>query len=292
MTVPDVDALAAEMGQHLPFSIELDPAEALGLIGQVHLAMRHPSNVGPTVDAVRAVVDRIVEAYAAGGPADQFRALVRLGELPEHDLDRELTLVPDVVVDAFSGQLRPRGSDDKLGGLVPVVVDERMPSDTIAVVAGDPAHPDRGGDAVVRYVAGVDPADPDGDGDASLVVVGPEASTVHRDGIVRPVGLVWSGIRVDELPGLYTIAGPDSPDCPPLEDGEIYGEPITGRIFVWSLADFDRLVQLSRLLHDHRRGRLPGADPNEVIALRSALMLVGSDAEAIEIVRALPAGSS
>lgn len=132
------------------------------------------------------------------------------------------------------------------------------------------------------------------------VVVGPEAGVVHYHhdgatpagapfGVVRPAGLTWSGIRVDELERVgYEVLGPVE-SCPVrLEEGEIFGVPEQGVIYVWSRADFDRLADLSRRLHVERRaGEL---DPAALLldAERHAGRLADAGALSIEVLRALP----
>lgn len=63
-----------------------------------------------------------------------------------------------------------------------------------------------------------------------------------------PAGLVWAGIRVNELERIGYTIGED----PTLQPGEIRGEPWAATIYVWSRADFDALARLSKLLHDLR----------------------------------------
>lgn len=193
-------------------------------------------------------------------------------------------LVPAEITDRIRADLEaPRVIDGLLEG---VVVDERMPADTFAVMSGDPAHPERGGDAVVVHV-------------------GPEAGVVHYHhdgstpagaplGVVRPVGLVWAGIRVDELERVgYEVLQPDDDTpCPPLAAGEICGVPEHGVIYVWSRADFDRLAQLSRRLHDARSGRGLPSGALFLETEQAAIALAEAGADSLEVAKALPRGSS
>lgn len=130
------------------------------------------------------------------------------------------------------------------------------------------------------------------------IVVGPEAGVVHYhpagdevSGVVRPVGLVWSGIRVDELERVgYEVLQPgDDTPCPPLAAGEIFGVPEHGVIYVWSRADFNRLAELSRRMHDASRRPLGTAlmlDDAELAAVR----LAEAGADSLEVAKALPRG--
>lgn len=137
------------------------------------------------------------------------------------------------------------------------------------------------------------------------VIVGPEAGVVHYHhdgstpagaplGVVRPVGLVWSGIRVDELERVgYEVLQPDDDTpCPPLAAGEIFGVPEHGVIYVWSRADFDRLAQLSRRLHDARSGRGLPSGALFLETEQTAIALAEAGADSLEVAKALPRGSS
>jgi hypothetical protein len=198
-------------------------------------------------------------------------------------------LVPTAITDRLVADLeRPT----LIEGL-PIDVDDRMPPNTFAVTSGDPTHPERGGDAVV-----VDLDHPPVKyGGAHLMSkeqfdrrpVLP-AEEDRPAGVVRPVGLTWAGIRVDELERIgYEVLGPVE-SCPvKLYSGEIFGEPATGRIYVWSRTDFDLLVALSRRLYDARRRRPLDATSLLLTDERRAAELAESGAESILVVRALPA---
>jgi hypothetical protein len=284
--------LADEMAAHDPIVLELHPMEALSVIGQLQLAARHPSNAGSTVAVAEAVIERIVAAYAAAGPSTHLERLVMEGARPSYDAAAprraiaDAELVPDhirarmaEVVDRPSPLARLFGIEvvDRPSPLarlfgIEVVEDESVPPGVLEV-RGETT-------TVVR----VDDR-PAGD----VTTVRPPAW--RPPDIVRPVGLVWSGIRVDEFEGLgYTITEPGD-DGPVLEPGEIYGVPLAMTIYVWSLADFRRLAELSRAMHDIRRGlRLPGHIAGEVY--RPVLDLLAGDAPALEVVRAIEAVES
>jgi hypothetical protein len=251
------------------------------------------------------LADRLlVERGGMEHMSDAVAAIAALGENPASTAQRELLdhvtigpeagvvhyhgppgqpLVPDAVLDralaaADETVARARSLLDRLD----VDVDERIPPDTFVVISGDPAHPERGGDAVVRRVDS--PALPD------VIEEGRRPL-----GVVRPAGLVWSGIRVDEMERLYEVLGPDHEACPvKLEDGEIYGDPPTGRVWVWSLADFRRLADLSRFLHElRRRGlRTPLTASERELGERwqAAIRAANTGAPALDVLRALPAG--
>jgi hypothetical protein len=299
--------LADEMAAHDPIVLELHPMEALSVIGQLQLAARHPSNAGSTVAVAEAVIERIVAAYAAAGPSTHLERLVMEGARPSYDAAAprraiaDAELVPDhirarmaEVVDRPSPLARLFGIEvvDRPSPLARLfgieVVDRPSPLARlfgIEVVEDESVPP---GVLEVRgettTVVRVDDR-PAGD----VTTVRPPAW--RPPDIVRPVGLVWSGIRVDEFEGLgYTITEPGD-DGPVLEPGEIYGVPLAMTIYVWSLADFRRLAELSRAMHDIRRGlRLPGHIAGEVY--RPVLDLLAGDAPALEVVRAIEAVES
>jgi hypothetical protein len=199
-----------------------------------------------------------------------------------------------VDIDLLAGVLeRARAQIDSLAGTVtyPIVGETLVPAEITDRIRADLEAP--------RVI--------DGLLEHGEIVVGPEAGVVHyhHDGaspalpterldapfdVVRPAGLTWSGIRVDELERVgYEIVQPSAAsECPPLEDGEIYGVPEHGVIYVWSRADFDRLAELSRRLHDARRAGELDTGALLLDAERDAGRLADAGALSIEVLRALP----
>lgn len=271
--------LAAEMAEHDHLVVALDPVEALSVIGLLQLALRHPTVPAGPAEIARGFIDQVVHAYGLRGPdSREFARVVAEGFDPDADLD----------VDARRDAAPPEmGRHGDVAG-IPVVLDESLPpgvlevrgETTTRIRVGD-WHPvgERGGVGVVRA----------GDELTGAILREhprawfPPAPT--RADVVRPAGLVWSGIRVDEMPRLYEVLDRSHEACPvPLEHGEIIGDPATGRVFVWSIADFDRLAELSRRLHDARRR----GDQLESAVLRELPGPI-EQVESAEIVRALPA---
>jgi hypothetical protein len=261
--------LAAEMAEHDHLVVALDPVEALSVIGMLQLALRHPTAPAGTSQIVVAFIDRVVHAYGLRGPGSrEFARIVAEGFDPDADLDVdarrdvEPALIPPHVREAMVEIIdRPLALERLRDFGLPVVLDESLPPDVIEVR----------GETTTR-IRGWSPPPP------------------TQADVVRPAGLVWSGIRVDEMPRLYEVLDRSHEACPArLEDGEIVGDPATGRVWVWSLAEFNRLVEFSRALHDIARGRrLPGVTYGELT--RRARELGEAGADALDIVRALPPG--
>jgi hypothetical protein len=70
----DVTALAAELRGYHPVCMTIAPFEALQLVGQLQLALRHPQNTGGSAAWARAFVEKLALDF---GP--RFRALVEAG---------------------------------------------------------------------------------------------------------------------------------------------------------------------------------------------------------------------
>lgn len=289
--------LAAELAEHDHLVVALDPVEALSVIGMLQLALRHPSPPpGPSQIAV-AFIERVVHAYGLRGPdSREFARVVAegwpgqqpLGDLvdPRHP-ERLGCRCPDPLREVHPACPWHGHSPASTPPLIPPHIREAMAEIADRPLALERLFPIEVDDSIepgVIEVRGetttVVRLDPPGD------VATSRPPAWRPPDVVRPVGLVWSGIRVDEFEGIgYTITEPGE-DGPLLEPGEIYGVPLAMTIYVWSRADFDRLAALSRALHDARRGRVP----LDAAWMPAMDLLCDDSAEALAIARALPAG--
>lgn len=73
--------LVAAMERMQPIRIELDPNVALGLVGQLQLALRHPRNTGATAGIMRNLVEDLKGYFPA-----EVRPLLDRGDDPAFDV--------------------------------------------------------------------------------------------------------------------------------------------------------------------------------------------------------------
>ena len=97
MDLKEAVAQIAEFNK--PISLEVNPGEALAMIGQLQLALRCPGNNGPSAQFVQELIRVLAQAIADLTSIDQVYDLVAMGDHPEFDLT-------DAEADAvFSGNL-------------------------------------------------------------------------------------------------------------------------------------------------------------------------------------------
>jgi hypothetical protein len=65
--------------------LELTMLEAISLLGQLQLALRHPANAGPAAELIRKIAQAIQEFLSKCGPATA--ELCRRGWESEHDVE-------------------------------------------------------------------------------------------------------------------------------------------------------------------------------------------------------------
>ena len=65
--------------------LELTAIEAIALIGQLQLALRHPANRGPAAELIRTLAKALEEFLSKCGPATA--EICRRGWDPEHDVE-------------------------------------------------------------------------------------------------------------------------------------------------------------------------------------------------------------
>jgi hypothetical protein len=86
-TPPDVTILAAELGGHEGFNLELEASDVLSIVSQLQLALRHPGNTGPSTEITRSFIHAVIETGFEHCPETQ--KLIRMGFEPKHDLTTE-----------------------------------------------------------------------------------------------------------------------------------------------------------------------------------------------------------
>lgn len=82
------DAFIRDLREQLPDVIRLDmsASQAVLLIGQLQLALRHPASRGPSADDTRQMVDSLIGML---GVTDVLAAGLRAGDCANHDVASE-----------------------------------------------------------------------------------------------------------------------------------------------------------------------------------------------------------
>jgi hypothetical protein len=79
-----VTAERSRARDHFLLPVQMDLTTTLALVGSLQLSLRHPKNVGPTSQMVRALVAGLIEKMKQCGlPA--HAELMELGNNPEYD---------------------------------------------------------------------------------------------------------------------------------------------------------------------------------------------------------------
>lgn len=82
------EARSVELLDHLrdapDVEVRLQPAVALTVLAQLHLALRHPGNQGPASQIARRVADALIDELARDQP--RIRKLLKEGEDPRYDV--------------------------------------------------------------------------------------------------------------------------------------------------------------------------------------------------------------
>lgn len=69
-----------------PVTLEIDVGAAVGLIGQLQLALRHPANTGPTAKEAERFVRKLIDVIA---DTPVIRRGLEAGFSPENDVERK-----------------------------------------------------------------------------------------------------------------------------------------------------------------------------------------------------------
>lgn len=78
-----LNKVADHLAQIPPITVSLTPLGAWALVATLQLALRHPSNNGPTAAGMRKFTDHLISQIAAGNHG--IRELLRAGYDPKHD---------------------------------------------------------------------------------------------------------------------------------------------------------------------------------------------------------------
>lgn len=85
------EAFIRDMREHFPdlLRLELTGTQALTLIGQLQLALRHPANRGPSADDTRLLVDRLIFMLSV---TEVLATGLRAGDCAAYDVASERSL--------------------------------------------------------------------------------------------------------------------------------------------------------------------------------------------------------
>lgn len=79
--------VAAELGGHEGFNLELEASAVLSIVSQLQLALRHPGNTGASTEIARSFIQAVIEKGFRHCPETQ--KLIRMGFDPDNDLTHE-----------------------------------------------------------------------------------------------------------------------------------------------------------------------------------------------------------